>query len=96
VIVTVVEMITTDVFTVKVALVAPAGMNTLDGTLATDGLLLDSDTTTPPLGAGALSITLPVEDPSGPPTTDVGFSVSEVRVGSGGAVTVSEAVRVTP
>ena len=95
-IVTVVEMITTDVFTVKVALVAPAGMNTLDGTLATDGLLLDSDTTTPPLGAGALSITLPVEDPSGPPTTDVGFSVSEVRVGSGGAVTVSEAVRVTP
>jgi len=89
-------MITTDVFTVKVALVAPAGMNTLDGTLATDGLLLDSDTTTPPLGAGALSITLPVEDPSGPPTTDVGFSVSEVRVGSGGAVTVSEAVRVTP
>ena len=89
-------MITTDVFTVKVALVAPAGMNTLDGTLATDGLLLDSDTTTPPLGAGALSITLPVEDPSGPPTTDVGFSVSEVRVGSGGAVTVSEAVRVAP
>ena len=89
-------MITTDVFTVKVALVAPAGMNTLAGTLATDGLLLDSDTTTPPLGAGALSITLPVEDPSGPPTTDVGFSVSEVRVGSGGAVTVSEAVRVAP
>ena len=95
-IVTVVEMITTDVFTVKVALVAPAGMNTLAGTLATDGLLLERNTTTPPLGAGALSITLPVEDPSGPPTTLVGSSVSEVRVGSGGAVTVSEAVRVAP
>jgi len=89
-------MITTDVCTVKVALVAPAGTVTLDGTLATDGLLLESDTTTPPLGAGALSVTVPVEEPSGPPTTLVGSSVSEVRVGSGGAVTVSEAVRVAP
>ena len=89
-------MITTDVFTVKVALVAPAGMNTLAGTLATDGLLLERATTTPPLGAGALSITVPVEDPSGPPTTLDGSRVNEVRVGSGGAVTVSEAVRVAP
>ena len=89
-------MNTTDVFTVKVVLVAPAGMNTLDGTLATDGLLLESDTTTPPLGAAALSVTLPVEDPSGPPTTLDGFRVNEVRVGSGGAVTVSAAVLVTP
>jgi hypothetical protein len=91
--VTVVVTITTDVLTVNVALVAPAGTVTLAGTLATEGLLLERETTAPPLGAGPLNITVPVEDPSGPPVTLDGFSVSEVRVGG---ATVSEADRVVP
>ena len=89
-IVTVVEMRTIDVFTVKVALVAPPGTVTLAGTLATEGLLLKREMTAPPLGAGALNVTLPVEDPSRPPTTIDGFRVSEATVGSG-ALTVSVA-----
>jgi hypothetical protein len=64
--------------------------------VATAVLLLESETSAPPLGAGALSATLPVE--GDPPVTLFGFSVSEVRVGPGGAcgVTVSVALRVTP
>ena len=81
------------VFTVKVALVAPAGTVTLAGTTAAR-LLLESVTCAPPAGAGALSITVPVEDPSGPPTTLVGLRVSEERTAAG--ITVSDAVRVAP
>jgi hypothetical protein len=88
-------MRTTDVFTVKVALVAPAGTVTLEGTLATPELLLESVTCAPPAGAGPLSVTVPVED-CRPPTTPVGFSVSEETVGSGRGITVSEAVLLTP
>jgi len=80
------------VLTVKVPLVAPAGTITLEGTVATPVLLLESRTWAPPAGAGPLSVTVPVED-CAPPTTLVGFSVSEETVGG---VTVSEAVRVLP
>ena len=85
-----------DVFTVKLALVAPAGTNTLEGTRATP-LLLESVTCAPPVGAGPLSVTVPVED-CAPPTTLVGFSVSEEREGAGGGagVTVSVADLVRP
>ena len=62
----------------KVAVVPPAGTVTLDGTVATPVLLLDSDTTAPPLGAGPLSVTVPVEEL--PPVTVDGFKVSESRV----------------
>src|SRR3989442_16038608 len=76
------------VLTVKVALVAPAGTVTPEGTLAAPVLLLESRTWAPPAGAGPLRVTVPVED-CAPPTTLVGFSVSEETVGG---VTVSEAV----
>jgi len=91
-IVAVVEKTTTDVFTAKVALLVPAPMVTLAGTVAA-ALSLDRETRTPPPGAGPLSVTVPVDDPSGPPTTLVGISVSEERLGG---KTVSEAVRVPP
>src|SRR6267142_881854 len=72
---------TMDVFTVKVALVAPAGTVTLEGTVAAR-LLLESRTCAPPAGAGPLSVTVPVED-CVPPMTLVGFSSSEETVGVG-------------
>ena len=96
-IVTEVEKRTMDVSTVKVALVAPAGTITLEGTLAAPVLLLESMICTPPAGAGALSVAVPVED-CAPPITLVGYSVSEESEGAAGeaGVTVSEAVLVTP
>src|SRR6266436_4515667 len=83
--VTVVDAATELVLTVNVALVAPAGTITLEGTLAAAVLLLESATCAPPAGAGPLSVTVPVED-SVPPMTLVGLSVSEERerVGGGG------------
>ena len=78
-------MRTMEVLTLKVALVAPAGTITLEGTLAAL-LLLESATCAPPAGAGPLSVTVPVEGV--PPITPVGLSVSEETVGRGGGVTV--------
>ena len=89
-----VDVLTALVLTGKVALVAPAGTVTLDGTLAAP-LLLESVACAPPAGAAPLSVTVPVED-CVPPTTLVGFSVSEETVGSAGGITVSVAVCVTP
>jgi len=86
-----VDMRTIDVLTVKVALALPAGTVTVNGTLAAP-LPLESMTCAPPAGAGPLSVTVPMEDCK-PPTTLVGFSVSEATVGG---FTVSEAVRVVP
>ncbi len=83
-----VEAVTAKVVTVNVRLVAPAGMVTLASTVATAVLLLERETRAPPLGAGPLNVTLPVE--GDPPLALVGFSASEVRVGGG--VTVREAV----
>jgi hypothetical protein len=86
-----VETRTGDVFTVKVALLLPAGTVTLAGTLAAP-LLLESITWAPPVGARPLSVTVPVEVCT-PPTTVLGFNVSEETIGG---VTVSEADGVRP
>jgi hypothetical protein len=66
------------VLTVKLALVWPADTVTLDGTVATDVLLLESVTVTPPEGAAAERVTVPVE--LFPPLTRVGLRVSEESV----------------
>ena len=76
----------------NVALVAPAGMMTLEGTLAAP-LLLESSTCAPPVSAGPLSVTVPVE--GDPPITLIGLSAIEESVAEPG-VTVSEAVLVPP
>jgi hypothetical protein len=83
--VTEVEAGTARVVTVNVALVAPAGTVTLAGTVATAVLLLERETSAPPLGAGAFSVTLPVE--GDPPLTLVGFGVSEDSVAEPGGGT---------
>jgi hypothetical protein len=93
---TVVDAATALVLTVKDALVAPAATVTLERTLATVVSLLESVTCAPPVGAGPLSVTVPVEE--FPPVTLVGLSVKEERAGGGGGagVTVSEADLVAP
>jgi hypothetical protein len=67
---------TTLVVTAKIAVVAFAATVTLAGTCAAAVLLLERLTTTPPLGAGLLSVTVAVDDV--PPRTGFGFSESEV------------------
>jgi len=66
---------TLEVVTVKVAEVAPAGTITLDGTVATFDLLLESVTVVPFDGAGPLRVTVPVDGL--PPTTVDGFKLNE-------------------
>ena len=69
-----VEVLTAVVVTVNVALELPAATVTLRGTVAA-ALLLDSDTTMPPVGAAPFSVTVPCDVL--PPVTVVGFSVTE-------------------
>ena len=94
--VTVVDATTGLVLTANVALLAPAVIVTLEGTRATNVLLLESVTCAPPAGAGPLNVTVPVDE--FPPVTLVGFNASEASVGAGGGAgfTVSEADRAAP
>ena len=89
--VAVVEEVTAFVVTVKVAVELPAVTLTLAGTVA-DELLLDNAIEMPPVGAGALKVTVPVEGL--PPVTVVGFSDTEDNATAG--VMVSGAVAFTP
>jgi hypothetical protein len=61
VIVTKVLAETVCVVMLKLALVAPAGTVTLEGTLAAEGVSLESATLVPPKGATSLRVTVPVE-----------------------------------
>ena len=79
------------VVAVKVAVVAFAATVTLAGTWAAAVLLLVKVTTAPLAGARPLSVTVPVEE--FPPTTEVGFRLTEFRTA---AVTVNPAFCVTP
>jgi hypothetical protein len=74
------------VVTVKLAVEAPAAMVTDAGTDAYAELLLESETTDPPEGAGLPRVSVPVE--LVPPLTADGLSVTEDKAG---AVTVSTA-----
>jgi hypothetical protein len=74
---------------VKVAVVAPTSTVTEGGAVA-QLMLDDSDTTVPPIGAGPLIVTVPVEET--PPWTEVGLTLTLTKVG---AVTAKVPVWVT-
>jgi hypothetical protein len=76
------------VVTVNVPVVEPAATVTLAGTVA-DALLLERLTSAPPVGAVALTVTVPVE--LAPPTRLVGARATDVMVTAGGLM-LSEAV----
>jgi hypothetical protein len=65
-IVTAVANVTVFVVTTNPTVVAPAATVTLAGKAATAVLLLDSVTMAPPVGAGALSMTVPMADEPAP------------------------------
>jgi hypothetical protein len=92
--VTDVEAVTLLVLTVNIALLAPAATVTLAGTVAAAVLPLERETAAPPLGAGPLRLTVPVE--GDPPVTLIGLSATEESVAEPCGVTVSEAVLVPP
>jgi hypothetical protein len=76
---------------VNAALALPAGTVTVDGTPAANGVLLLSETATPPLGAAPVSVTVPWE--MIPPKTLAGLTESELTADG---VTVRVIVFVTP
>jgi hypothetical protein len=77
----------------NVALVWPAAITTFAGTPAA-ALSLDSATVAPPDGAGAVSVTVPV-DPV-PPVTAVGLTVTDESAAAGAGLIVSVAAFDTP
>lgn len=78
------------VVTVTDAFIAPAGIVTVAGRVAS-GMDALRSTTTPPTGAGASIVTVATDDL--PPATDVGESVTDTGAGPR---TVSDVVTVTP
>lgn len=90
-IITVVEVATTFVLIVNVAVVAPPATVTLAGTAAAPGLLLVRTMIVPPAGAALLRFIVPVE--ALPPATVVGLTVSVFRAA---AVTCNVALALAP
>ena len=84
---------TGNVVIVKFVDVLPAGTVTEAATVAAVALLLCRDTLTPPVGAGPVKVTVPVEEV--PPVTLVGLTVTDVRL-TGDGVTVKIVVCVEP
>lgn len=84
---------TAEVVIGNVAVVLPAATVIPAGAWAMLVLLLDNATVIPPVGAVALSVTVPVEEL--PPMTFVGLTVTEVRL-TAPLVTVIVAVCVEP
>jgi hypothetical protein len=76
--------------TVKVAVFCPAGTVTLAGVVAAV-LVVDKETTAPPVGAVPLKVTVPVEET--PPSTVAGLIVTVDRTPG---VTVRLALRLLP
>jgi hypothetical protein len=81
-----VAVVTEVVVMVNAAVVLPAATVTVEGSLAADELSL-SVTTTPPLGAGDVRVTVPWEEV--PPVTLVGLITNEFRVDETVKVTVA-------
>lgn len=88
--VTVVDLYTRLVVILNVVVLLPLGTVTVAGTPAAEELSL-SETTAPPLGAGPLNVTVPVE--LVPPLTVVGLTDNVLNAGG---LTVSAAVFVIP
>ena len=87
-------MLTVPVVTVNVTEVCPCGTVTEAGTVAAAVLELESETTTPPLPAAALRLTVPVADP--PAVIVLGLTERPLSVGGGaGGLTVTPKVLLT-
>ena len=85
---TAVEAATGLLVMVKVAVLAPAATRTLAGTVAAVVLLLERVTVAPPVGAGPVSVTVPVDVP--PPITVVGLRLRLLSASAVVALTVFE------
>ncbi len=92
--VTTVFRFTALVVTLKLAEVSPASNVTVKGTVAKLVLLLDKFTTSPPAGAAAVRVTVPID--RNPPRILLGLRARFARAADGCGLTVNAVERVTP
>jgi len=86
--------VTARVVIANVAAVSPFRTVTCEGTLTMEALSLTRGTSAPPLGAGPVSVTVPIAPD--PPATLTGLTVSESSARFGGGCTVKGMVCITP